>query len=73
MIWVFAAVILFLAVWIFLVFPGRKTREQKAPFTGRAYAHRGLYEEDQSIPEPDRSTLDILFKKYSVLIESIWI
>ena len=51
MIWIFAVVVLFLAVWIFLVFPGRKTREQKAPFTGRAYAHRGLYEADQSVPE----------------------
>ena len=52
MMWVAAgAVFLILAVWIFLVFPGRASREARAPFEGRAFAHRGLYELDQSVPE----------------------
>ena len=35
----------------FLTAPGRATAEQKRPFMGRNIAHRGLYKEDQSIPE----------------------
>ena len=50
MIWILIAVVLFLAVWIFLIMP-RTGRERRAPFTGRAFAHRGLYEADQSVPE----------------------
>ena len=48
--WVLAAVIL-LAGWLFLIAPGRADKAQRAPFTGRDYAHRGLYEADQSVPE----------------------
>ena len=36
---------------LFLVFPGHASREARAPFEGRAYAHRGLYSADQSVPE----------------------
>ena len=50
MIWILIAVVLFLAVWIYLIMP-RTGRERRAPFTGRAFAHRGLYEADQSVPE----------------------
>ena len=35
----------------YLVAPGRASKEQKAPFAGRTYAHRGLYTEDQTVPE----------------------
>ena len=51
MIWVAVAVIALLAVWVFLIFPGKASPEAKAPFAGRAFAHRGLYEPDQSVPE----------------------
>ena len=51
MIWVLAAVVVFLAVWIFLVMPKTSGRDRRAPFEGRAFAHRGLYEKDQSVPE----------------------
>ena len=50
MIWILIAVVLFLAVWIYLSMP-RTGRERRAPVTGRAFAHRGLYEADQSVPE----------------------
>lgn len=46
-----AALIVLGSVWIALILPGRSQRAQRAPFIGRAYAHRGLYEEDQSVPE----------------------
>ncbi|MDO4572621.1 MAG: glycerophosphodiester phosphodiesterase family protein [Clostridia bacterium] len=41
----------FLALWLYLIAPGRAGREKRAPFLNRAYAHRGLYEADQSVPE----------------------
>ena len=44
----FAVLVLF---FLFLIFPGRASREARAPFEGRAYAHRGLYTLDQSVPE----------------------
>lgn len=40
-----------LSAWVFLVAPGVSKRAARAPFVGRNYAHRGLYEEDQSVPE----------------------
>ncbi len=48
---VLAVLIVLLAGWIALILPGRSQRAQRAPFAGRAYAHRGLYQADQSIPE----------------------
>ena len=47
-IWVLAAL---LALWLFLIAPGRASKAARAPFEGRAFAHRGLYELDQSVPE----------------------
>ena len=40
-----------LALWLFLIAPGHASRAARAPFEGRAFAHRGLYELDQSVPE----------------------
>lgn len=39
------------ALWLFLIAPGHAARTARAPFEGRAYAHRGLYGSDQSVPE----------------------
>jgi glycerophosphoryl diester phosphodiesterase len=36
---------------LFLIAPGRSSRAARALFEGRAFAHRGLYELDQSVPE----------------------
>ena len=47
-IWIPAALA---ALWLFLIAPGRASKAARAPFEGRAYAHRGLYELDQSVPE----------------------
>ena len=35
----------------FLLAPAHATREQKAPFMDRNYAHRGLHKKDKSVPE----------------------
>ena len=43
--------ILLTALYVFLIAPGRKPKEKSAEFLGLCYAHRGLYTEDQSIPE----------------------
>ena len=43
--------ILLTALYAFLIAPGRKPKEKSAEFLGLSYAHRGLYTEDQSIPE----------------------
>ena len=47
-VWLLAAL---LALWLFLIAPGRPSQAQCAPFAGRAFAHRGLYELDESVPE----------------------
>ncbi len=47
----FLVLALLLALWLFLIAPGRSTAARRAPFEGRAFAHRGLYELDQSVPE----------------------
>lgn len=39
------------AVPLVLSAPGRAKKEQKARFSGRNYAHRGLHSEDKSVPE----------------------
>ncbi len=35
----------------YMIAPGRRDREQRAPFMGRNYAHRGLHRIDKSVPE----------------------
>ena len=40
-----------LLIWLWLICPGRSGSAQRAPFTGRTFAHRGLYASDQSVPE----------------------
>ena len=48
--WIILLTVL-LGMWLFLIAPGRSSRTERTPFEGRAFAHRGLYELDQSIPE----------------------
>ena len=38
-------------VFLFIIAPGRASKSKKSPFFGRNIAHRGLYKDDQSIPE----------------------
>ena len=45
------ALAVLVGLWLFLIAPGRASRAARAPFEGRAFAHRGLYELDQSVPE----------------------
>ena len=51
--WIMALAVLAVLVglWLFLIAPGRSTKDARAPFERRAFAHRGLYELDQSVPE----------------------
>lgn len=51
MLWFILSLVLLAAVFLFLIFPARASREARAPFEHRAYAHRGLYSPDQSVPE----------------------
>jgi len=39
------------AIYLFLVFPGRATEEQKSSFVRRNFAHRGYYDNEGGIPE----------------------
>ncbi len=41
-----------------LLAPGKADREQKKPFRGRNYAHRGLHSEDKSVPENSLEAFD---------------
>ena len=45
------AVLIIIAVYLFLVMPGHPSAEAKAPFVGRTFAHRGLYDNDKGVPE----------------------
>ena len=51
MLWLILVFVLSELILLFLIFPSVASREARAPFEHRAYAHRGLYELDQSIPE----------------------
>ena len=45
------AVLIIIALYVFLVLPGHPSEEAKAPFVGRTFAHRGLYDNDRGVPE----------------------
>ncbi len=44
---------------VYLTKPAKATREQKEPFVGRNFAHRGLYTEDQFTPENSLTAFDL--------------
>ena len=43
----FCALALLVGLWLLMIAPGRAPRDRRAPFEGRAFAHRGLYELDE--------------------------
>jgi glycerophosphoryl diester phosphodiesterase len=50
--WIALAVLVVLVtLWLVLIMPARSTKQQRAPFQNRTFAHRGLFEADQSVPE----------------------
>ncbi len=50
--WIAVAVLLVLGtLWLALIMPARSKKAQRAPFCGRMFAHRGLFSEDQQVPE----------------------
>ena len=51
MLWLILLIFLFAAFFLFLIFPARAPRKAREVFGRRVYAHRGLYEPDQSVPE----------------------
>jgi glycerophosphoryl diester phosphodiesterase len=42
----------------FLIAPGRSSKEKRAPFAGRNFAHRGLHRLDKSVPENSLPAFD---------------
>ncbi|NLV86160.1 MAG: glycerophosphodiester phosphodiesterase [Clostridiales bacterium] len=55
----FAAVAGTSAALVCLTKPAKATKEQKAPFVGRNFAHRGLFSPDQFIPENSLSAFEL--------------
>ena len=52
MVWIVVFVVLALAALVlYLVAPARGRRDLRRPFSGRNYAHRGLFGRDQRPPE----------------------
>ena len=50
--WIMLAVfVVVITLWLAMIMPARSTKEQRAPFCGRMYAHRGLFSKDQRVPE----------------------
>ncbi len=48
---IFAALCAVVVLVVFLLLPGESNAEQRAPFWGANIAHRGLHNQDKSIPE----------------------
>lgn len=55
----FAAVAAAAGAAVYLTKPAKATQEQKAPFLGRNFAHRGLFTEDQFTPENSLTAFDM--------------
>ena len=51
MIWFLSTLFLILALGCFMLCPGKSTPQQRAPFEGVNFAHRGLHSKDKSVPE----------------------
>lgn len=51
MYWIIVILILVIGLPIFILAPGRPTKEAKAAFYGRNIAHRGLHSQDKAVPE----------------------
>ena len=49
--WIGIALLVLIGIWLFAIAPGHDVSAARAPFLARTFAHRGLYREDQSIPE----------------------
>ena len=49
-------------IFLYLVLPGRAKKEKKERFYGKSMAHRGLYEDDQSVPENSLSAFYLAVK-----------
>ena len=47
------------AIPLWMIAPGKITAEQKKPFMGRNFAHRGLHSEDMSVPENSLKAFDL--------------
>ena len=47
------------AVPVLMAAPGRAEDEQKAPFMGRNFAHRGLHSKDKTVPENSIKAFDL--------------
>lgn len=48
---VLCCLIAFPPLVLFLIWPGRSTKEMRAPFSGRNFAHRGLHNREKTVPE----------------------
>ena len=46
------------ALYLFLVWPGQSTAEQKKPFVGYNFCHRGLYDNEHGAPENSLAAFD---------------
>ena len=49
--WLGIAVLVLVGAWLYVIAPGHNDAGMRAPFLARTFAHRGLYREDQSLPE----------------------
>ena len=52
-------IILFIALYLFLIFPSKADEKMKKPFMNRYFAHRGLHNIEKGVPENSLSA----FKK----------
>ncbi len=49
--WIGLVALLLIGAWLYAIAPGQSRLALRAPFYYRTFAHRGLYREDQSLPE----------------------
>lgn len=60
--WIGLIALLIVGIWLYVIAPGHCFSDKRAPFLSRTFAHRGLYREDQSLPE---NTLPAFMKAIS--------
>jgi len=56
-------VLIIIAVFVILVKPKKMTEEQKKQFGEKFYAHRGLYKQEQTVPENSATAFKLAMRK----------
>lgn len=57
------AFVLFIALYLFLIWPAKAGEQAKQPFVHRCFAHRGLYDNKEGVPENSLPAFEAAMRK----------